>query len=121
MKSPSLLAVLLVMSVPACTTYDLSKGTGIAWGDSINFTQTYHGDSIHWDSNSHSVIYDANGRMLGNIAAGVADVLIANGVAVAVKHGAVNGVQLLTATVPSGIQKVSSRRTNRATPTPKPK
>lgn len=112
--------ILFILSFAGCTTYNLSKGTGSTWGDSQNFTQTYHGDAIHWDAMSHSAVWDANGRWIGNITSGAAEMLIANGVAKAVTHGGTDGVQLIAAAMPPAAQKFTSRRTNRATPTPTP-
>lgn len=115
------LFAVLTLALTGCTEYDLSKGTGRTWGDSQGFTQTYHGDSIHWDNLSHSAVWDASGRFLGNVSSGVAETLIAHGVAKAVTRGDVNGVQLIAATLPPATQKFISRRTNRITPTPTPK
>lgn len=118
-SAPLIIAIGIIgLALAGCTAYDLGRGTGYTMGDSQGFTQTHGRDSIHWDNMSHSVVWDASGRFLGNVSAGVADALIAHGVGRAVQHGAVNGVQLIAATVPSATQKVASRRTNRITPAP---
>lgn len=112
------LLLVVAFAFTSCTTVDLERGRLTTMGDSQNLTMTHKGDSIHWDAMGHSVIWDASGRFVGNVAAGVADAMIANGVAHAVAHGATNGVQLIAAAAPSVVQKSTSRKTNRSTPKP---
>jgi hypothetical protein len=128
---PLLLAFLLpALFFAGCTTYDDTDGHGstvhystMAHNRGTTFYYPNGQPRAHWDDNDNVAVWDAAGRFVGSVASGIAEGLIAHGVGVAVQHGAVNGVQLITAAIPPAIQKVSQRKTNRvpSTPAPTPK
>lgn len=105
----------------SCTHVNLATGELFTMGDSQQLQMNYGRNAISWAGMAYTPVWDAAGRFVGNVSAGVADMLIAHGVGKAVARGASNGVQLVTATIPSGVQKFTGRKTNRATPTPAPR
>lgn len=117
---PILVLPVAIALLTSCTVVDLDKGKLFTIGDSQQLTMTHGQNMIYWAGMAHTPVWDAAGRFVGNVAAGVADMLIAHGVGHAVARGDANGVQLVTATIPSGIQKFTNRRTNRHTPAPGP-
>lgn len=111
-----ILIPLLLLSLSSCTVVDLEKGRITTGGDSINFKMTHKGDSVQWDSNQHSVIYDASGRMIGQVGGAVASVVVSGGISSAIKGG--SNTPALFAAIPQVTQHVVNRKTNRTTPRP---
>lgn len=119
-----LLILSFAFSVTGCTTYHANNGrysvdyTTGARNTDVTFYFPNGKTMAHWGSNDNVAVWDAAGRFVGSVGSGIAEGMLAHGTAVAVAHGAVNGVQLLAAAAPPLTQHVVSRNTNRTTPIP---
>lgn len=117
--------LLIALLFTGCTTYH-SKNRN---GDTVDYTTGARNNDVtfydsnghiraHWGSNDNVAVWDAAGRFVGSVGAGIAEGMLAHGVAKAVESGATNGVQLVAAVIPPTTQHFVSRNTNRATPVP---
>lgn len=123
---PLLPLILSFLALCSCTSYETNdsghtvKFVSMARNRGLTISDANGKQRLHIDDNDNVAVWDAAGRFIGNIGAAAAETLLAHGAAIAVAHGASNGVQLLTAAVPPTVQHVTNRNTNRVAATPAP-